>query len=86
MNIFADSRLQSESPMIRYPLMLVAALAATVMFGAQRANAASVPDNIAAAIADGNRPDADKQRDADRKPGETLAFTGVKSGALIAEL
>jgi predicted methyltransferase len=72
--------------MIRNPLLLAVALAATVLGGAHRANAASIPDNIAAAIADAGRPDADKQRDADRKPGETLAFTGVKNGAQIAEL
>ncbi len=70
--------------MIRYSPILAAAL--TAVFLAGGANAAAVPDNIAAAIADANRPDVDKQKDADRKPGETLAFTGVKPGAQIAEL
>jgi predicted methyltransferase len=72
--------------MIRHPQVLAAALTATLMLTATCASAAAVPGNIAAAVADGNRPDADKQRDADRKPAETLAFTGVKSGAQIAEL
>jgi predicted methyltransferase len=72
--------------MIRHPHVLAAALTATLMLTATCASAASIPGNIAAAIADGNRPDADKQRDADRKPAETLAFTGVKTGAQIAEL
>jgi predicted methyltransferase len=72
--------------MIRHLHVLAAALTATLMLTATCASAASIPDNIAAAIADGNRPDADKQRDADRKPAETLAFTGVKSGVKIAEL
>jgi predicted methyltransferase len=74
--------------MIRYPCVLAAALAATLMLTttATGASAASIPDNIAAAVADGNRPDADKARDANRKPAETLAFTGVKTGAQIAEL
>ena len=45
--------------MIRNPLLLAVALAATVLGGAHRANAASIPDNIAAAIADAGRPDAD---------------------------
>src|SRR5580692_5313647 len=72
--------------MIRYPLVPAAALAAALMFAASCANAASIPDNIAAAVADAARPDADKARDANRKPAETLAFTGVKSGALVAEL
>jgi predicted methyltransferase len=45
-----------------------------------------VPEPIAAAVADAARPDADKQRDANRKPGETLAFAGVKPGDQVAEL
>jgi predicted methyltransferase len=72
--------------MIRYSHVLAAAFTATLMLSATCASAGSVPDNIAAAVADSNRPDADKQRDANRKPAETLAFTGVKSGAQIAEL
>lgn len=48
--------------------------------------AAEVADFIAAAIADPNRPDADRQRDADRKPAETLVFAGLRQGELIAEL
>jgi predicted methyltransferase len=72
--------------MIRYPGVLAAALTVTLMLIATGASAASIPDNIASAVADGNRPDADKARDANRKPAETLAFTGVKPGAKIAEL
>jgi predicted methyltransferase len=72
--------------MIRCPRLLAAPLAAILMLTAICAGAASVPDNIAAAVADGNRPDTDKTRDANRKPAEVLAFTGVKSGAQIAEL
>jgi predicted methyltransferase len=72
--------------MIRHPHVLAAALTVTLTLTATCASAASVADNIAAAVADSNRPDADKQRDANRKPAETLAFTGVKSGAQIAEL
>jgi predicted methyltransferase len=72
--------------MIRYPLILAASLAAMLSFSATCAQAASVPANIKAAVADSNRPDADKQRDAERKPAETLAFLGVKSGGSVAEL
>ena len=32
------------------------------------------------------RPDADKERDATRKPAETVAFAGVKPGMVIGEL
>ncbi|HEY2634647.1 MAG TPA: hypothetical protein VGI51_07980 [Steroidobacteraceae bacterium] len=72
--------------MIRYPRVLAAALPVALMLTAACASAASIPDNIAAAVADGSRPDADKTRDANRKPAETLAFTGVKPGAQVAEL
>jgi predicted methyltransferase len=72
--------------MIRYPLILAATLAASLSLTATCAQAASLPANIKAAVADSNRPDADKQRDANRKPAETLTFLGVKSGESVAEL
>jgi predicted methyltransferase len=72
--------------MIRYPLVLAASLIASLSLSATCVQAASIPANITAAVADGNRPDTDKQRDANRKPAETLAFLGVKSGEKVAEL
>jgi predicted methyltransferase len=45
-----------------------------------------VPAPIAAAVADSGRPDADKQRDADRKPGESVAFAGIKAGDKVVDL
>ena len=72
--------------MIRHPLVLAAALAATLVLTVNCATAAPIPANIAAAVADSGRPDADKQRDANRKPAEMLVFAGVKPGAQIAEL
>src|ERR1700683_1960021 len=36
------------------------------------------PANITAAVADSARPAADRARDANRKPAESLAFAGVK--------
>jgi predicted methyltransferase len=71
--------------MIRHCLFLALLLTA----GAQAANqesATAVPDYIAAAIADPNRPSVDTERDAARKPAATLEFTGVKPGDQIAEL
>jgi len=53
---------------------------------ATSAAANSVPSNINAAVHDAARPDADKARDADRKPGETLAFAGVKPGGSVADM
>jgi predicted methyltransferase len=72
--------------MILYSRVLAAALTAAAAFTATGATGAPIPENIAAAVADGSRPDADKQRDANRKPGETLAFVGVKPGEQVAEL
>jgi predicted methyltransferase len=72
--------------MIRYPRILAASLAAFLSLSAIGAPAAGIPANIKAAVADSNRPDADKQRDANRKPAETLAFIGVKPGQSVAEL
>ena len=39
-----------------------------------------------AAVADAKRPKEDVQRDADRHPGEMLAFAGVKPGDKVADL
>ena len=46
----------------------------------------AVPAAIKAAVADPARPDADRQRDANRKPGEVLAFAGVKPGDKVNDL
>jgi predicted methyltransferase len=52
---------------------------------ASAAVAASVPANITAALADSKRTQADKDRDALRKPGEFLAWAGVKPGQKVAD-
>jgi predicted methyltransferase len=41
---------------------------------------------ISDAVADKTRPEADVERDAERKPAQTLAFAGVKPGATVIEL
>jgi predicted methyltransferase len=46
----------------------------------------SIPANIAAAVANPNRPQADRDRDAARKPAEVLAFIKVKPGEQVLEL
>jgi predicted methyltransferase len=51
-----------------------------------RAPAAAVPDFLASAIADPGRPAADTERDAARKPAESLLFAGLVPGEQIAEL
>ena len=72
--------------MSRFIAVLAVSGLAALALNAGSAYAASIPANIATAVADSNRPDADKQRDADRKPAETLAFIGVKEGEQVAEL
>jgi predicted methyltransferase len=41
---------------------------------------------LAAALASANRPQEDKDRDADRKPAELLAFFGVKPGMTVVDI
>jgi predicted methyltransferase len=72
--------------MFRYPLILAASLLALFTLDASSASAAKAPDPIAAAVADAHRPDSDRARDTNRKPAETLIFTGVKPGEEVAEL
>jgi predicted methyltransferase len=67
-------------------IIAASALACLALQAGGARAAVSIPPNIAAAVADGNRPDADKQRDAERKPAETLTFAGIKHGETIAEL
>lgn len=42
--------------------------------------------NFAVLLGSSERPDADKARDADRKPAEVMAFAGIKAGTKVAEL
>jgi predicted methyltransferase len=72
--------------MIRYPLVLAASLIASLSLCATCVQAAGIPANITAAVADSHRPDTDSARDANRKPAETLAFLGVKSSEKIGEI
>jgi predicted methyltransferase len=66
---------------------LMALSGAALLAGAAlAADTAPLPPNIAAAVSNPLRPAADKERDANRKPGEVLAFAGVKEGDRIAEL
>src|SRR6202161_1381826 len=44
-----------------------------------------VSAGLAAAVADSSRPDSDITRDADRKPEQTLAFSGIKPGDRVAD-
>ena len=63
---------------------LAVMLALPAMIPAIAADA--VPQYLLAAVADKSRPAADTQRDAERKPAETMAFAGVKPGNIVVEL
>jgi predicted methyltransferase len=67
---------------------LMALIGATVISGAAMGAfaAGAIPANIAAAVADSSRPQADRDLDADRKPAETLAFVGLKSGQRVVDV
>jgi predicted methyltransferase len=71
-----------ETPVTRTRFAL---LAAAALFSACAAAKAPRID-FAAILADPGRPEADRARDADRKPAEVVAFAGVKPGYRIAEL
>lgn len=66
---------------LRTAAWLIPALTASLASAAP-----SIPAYITAAVADSARPAEDKQRDADRKPAETLAFAGVKPGDTVIEI
>jgi predicted methyltransferase len=59
---------------------LAACLASTVI------QAAGIPKAVSAAVADSARPQADKDRDANRKPAEVVAFAGIKAGDKVVDL
>ncbi|HTT02615.1 MAG TPA: hypothetical protein VMG11_11080 [Steroidobacteraceae bacterium] len=72
--------------MLRASVWMIAAAAAGVAVLGSSAHAAAIPAYVSAAVADTGRPDADKERDAARKPAETLAYAGIKPGQKVAEL
>jgi predicted methyltransferase len=70
--------------MVRYALALAAVLACSGSVLAANAPV-TVPANIAAAVNDASRPAADKARDANRKPGESVAFSTMKPGDKVVD-
>lgn len=70
--------------MMKLALMLVGSVA--FCGAALGADTEQFAPNIAAAVSNPARPAEDKARDADRKPGDMLAFAGVKAGDQIADL
>jgi predicted methyltransferase len=74
---------------LKQSIVVGAALAALIV-GTSQAFAAApahkIPAYITAAVADPNRPDADRKRDEDRKPAESVAFTGMKPGERVVDM
>jgi predicted methyltransferase len=66
--------------------VLVACCAAVGLGPVSLQAAQKIPAYITAAVADSGRPAEDKERDANRKPAETVAFAGVKPGSTVVEL
>ncbi len=66
------------------PLSCLLAACASTATGVAAVTAAD--PHIVAAVSDTGRPQADKDRDADRKPAEMLAFAELRPGEKVAEL
>lgn len=66
---------------------VVSALATSGLVNAQvpAVGLPAISPAITAAVADSSRPATDTERDANRKPAETLAFVGVKAGDKVAD-
>lgn len=72
---------------MRHIMLAVAALGAALLGTAiVDARGTSPEKAIDTAIADSSRPEADRARDADRKPQQTLLFAAVHPGERVAEL
>src|ERR1700751_1294208 len=72
--------------MERAAIVATAALAIAALAAETAQTAPSIPAYLGAAVADSARPAEDRQRDAGRKPAETLAFAGVKPGETLIEI
>jgi predicted methyltransferase len=73
---------------MKQPVAVFATVAAAVLLSYATpalTQQVSVPANIAGAIADANRPQTDKDLDAQRKPAEMLTFAGLKPGDKVLE-
>jgi len=72
--------------MVRPAIIAAGLLTAALVIPSGSAHETGAPKYIAAAVADSARPSTDTERDANRKPAETLAFAGVKPGDQVLEL
>jgi predicted methyltransferase len=70
---------------MKQPVAFFATVAAAVLLSYATPALTQQAVNIAGAIADTNRPQTDKDLDAQRKPAEMLTFAGVKPGDKVLE-
>ncbi len=63
----------------------LALAAAAALIATAGLAAPAVPKTVAAAVANPDRPAADRARDGDRKPAEVIAFAGVQPGWTVAD-
>jgi predicted methyltransferase len=67
-------------------MIRAASLTLALLLASASAQAAAPIPAITAAVADPSRPAADRDRDAERKPAEMLAFAGVKPGMVVVDM
>ena len=70
----------------RYVLRSIHAAPVVAVLMINTATAQSIPLYIATAVNNESRPQTDRDRDADRKPTEVIAFAGIKPGDKVADL
>jgi predicted methyltransferase len=66
-------------------IMAVLIVVVALVSGANASDNAGNSAAVTMAVADSSRPESDTTRDADRKPAQTLAFAGIKSGDKVAD-
>src|SRR5271170_8466843 len=66
-------------------IMAALIIVVALVSGANASDNASNSTAATMAVADSSRPHSDTARDADRKPAQTLAFAGIKSGDKVAD-
>ena len=71
---------------MKHAFVIGVAALGLVACGTQGTAKSGGDDPIAAAVANPDRPAADRARDAERKPAQIVAFAGVKPGDKIVEL
>ncbi len=64
----------------------LASYAAAALVAISTAAAGEIPANIKAGIDNPNRTEANRERDADRKPGKVLTFFGVEEGMTVVDI